>query len=88
MNQINTICLYFPRMVGCMCYYGHTQNTAHLGSNMLMSYFLGSVVEIPAWSAPWLIERFGRRLPLISAFIVSGVAGMVYCGVLKLGKTK
>lgn len=69
----------FPdRMLGCMCYYGHCQNTAHLGSNMFTSYLLGAAVEIPSWSAPWLINRLGRRLPLTVLFLLSGGASVLY----------
>ncbi|XP_042872771.1 organic cation transporter protein-like [Penaeus japonicus] len=65
-------------MLGCMCYYGHCQNTAHLSSNMFSSYLLGAVVEIPSWSAPWLINRLGRRLPLTVLFLLSGGASLLY----------
>lgn len=65
-------------MLSCMCYYGHCQNTAHLGSNIFLSYLLGAVVEIPSWSAPWLINRFGRRKPLILAFFMAGIASLLY----------
>lgn len=65
-------------MLGCMCYYGHCQNTAHLGSNMFTSYLLGAAVEIPSWSAPWLINRLGRRLPLTVLFLLSGGASVLY----------
>ena len=65
-------------MAGCMCYYGHSQNTSNLGDNVLRSFFLASAVEIPAWSMPLLIERYGRRLPLMISFAVSGATGIVY----------
>ncbi|XP_018021418.1 organic cation transporter-like protein isoform X2 [Hyalella azteca] len=71
-------------MVGCMCYYGHAQNTANLGDDMLVSFFLGAAVEIPAWSTPWLIERFGRRPPLILAYSLSAATGIMYSGLVVL----
>lgn len=74
----NILLVLLVWMMGCMCYYGHCQNTAHLGSNIFTSYLLGAVVEIPSWCVPWLIHRFGRRRPLTSAFLLSGLAGFVY----------
>ncbi|XP_076042786.1 solute carrier family 22 member 13-like [Oratosquilla oratoria] len=65
-------------MLSCMCYYGHCQNTANLSSNLFMSFLLGSLVEIPAWGGPFLINRFGRRPPLFVALVLSGTAGIVY----------
>nr|XP_045619958.1 solute carrier family 22 member 3-like isoform X1 [Procambarus clarkii]XP_045619962.1 solute carrier family 22 member 3-like isoform X2 [Procambarus clarkii]XP_045619971.1 solute carrier family 22 member 3-like isoform X2 [Procambarus clarkii]XP_045619979.1 solute carrier family 22 member 3-like isoform X2 [Procambarus clarkii] len=65
-------------MLACMCYYGHCQNTAHLASNVFMSYLLGALVEVPSWCVPWLIHRLGRRRPLTATFLLSGVAGLVY----------
>ena len=61
-----------------MCYYGHCQNTAHLGKDIFSSYFLGALVEVPAWIVPFLLNKLGRKKPLISTFFISGVAGLVY----------
>ena len=69
---------YLCRMIGCMCYYGHCQNTANLGTNIFSSYLLGATVEIPSWSASYLINKFGRRPVLSVCFIVSGLAGFIY----------
>ncbi|KAF2361268.1 Major facilitator superfamily [Trinorchestia longiramus] len=74
-------------MVGCMCYFGHAQNTSNLDDNMLMSFFLGALVEVPAWSAPWLIERLGRRPPLMGAYFLSGATGLIYGGLVLLDVT-
>jgi len=81
-RQILTV--LFVWMVGCMCYYGHSQNTSNLSKNILMSFLLGSLVEIPTWSVPLLIEIFGRKKPLIIAFILSGAAGITYCIIVTL----
>jgi len=71
---VNVIC-----MMGFMCYYGHVQNTSNLGEgNVYKSYFLGSIVEVPCWSIPFIINKFGRRWPLIILFFVSGVCGTSY----------
>lgn len=71
---VNIIC-----MMGFMCYYGHVQNTSNLGEgNVYKSYFLGALVEIPCWSVPILINKLGRRWPLLFLFFTSGVCGVVY----------
>lgn len=74
----NVLMVLLVWMLSCMCYYGHCQNTANLGSNLFLSYLLGAVVEIPSWSAPWLISRFGRKKPLIVAFLIAGIASLLY----------
>merc|ERR1719474_385231 len=71
---VNVIC-----MMGFMCYYGHVQNTSNLGEgNVYKSYFLGALVEIPCWSVPILINKLGRRWPLLLLFFTSGVCGVMY----------
>jgi len=74
----------FIRMIAYICYYGHTQNTSNLGKNILINYMLGALVEIPSWSAPWLIERFGRKPPLMLAFTLSGLAGVLYAAFINI----
>lgn len=71
--RVNIIC-----MMGYMCYYGHVQNTSNLGDNHYMNYFLGALVEIPCWSIPFLINKLGRRWPLLVLFTTSGVCGVAY----------
>jgi len=71
---VNVIC-----MMGFMCYYGHVQNTRNLGNgNEYKSYFLGALAEIPCWSIPFIINKFGRRWPLLTLFFTSGVCGVLY----------
>ncbi|KAK4289554.1 hypothetical protein Pmani_037484 [Petrolisthes manimaculis] len=57
-------------MLGCMCYYGHCQNTSNLSSGVLLSYILGAVVEIQRVA--------GRKGPLVVAYLTSALAGFVY----------
>lgn len=71
-------CNFFFRMIGCMCFYGHCQNTANLGSDIFMSYLLGATIEIPSWGVPYLIQKFGRKVSLIACFLLSGIAGIIY----------
>ena len=40
-----------------MCYYGHAENTSNLGGDVAWSFFFGALVEIPAYSVPFLIDR-------------------------------
>ena len=40
-----------------MCYYGHVENTSNLGGDVAWSFFFGALVEIPAYSVPFLINR-------------------------------
>ena len=40
-----------------MCYYGHAENTSNLGGDVAWSFFFGALVEIPAYSVPFLINR-------------------------------
>jgi len=82
--RIQILTVLFVWMVGCMCYYGHSQNTANLSKNILMNFVLGALVEIPAWSMPFLIEYFGRKRPLILTYILSGAAGIAYCIVVTM----
>lgn len=76
--RCNILLVLLVWMLACMCFYGHCQNTANLGSSVLMSYLLGAVVEMPSWCVPFLIHRFGRRLPLVVAFLLSAIAGFIY----------
>jgi len=77
--RVNAILVNIICMMGFMCYYGHVQNTSNLGEgNVYKSYFLGALVEIPCWSVPFLINKLGRRWPLLCLFFTSGVCGVVY----------
>ncbi|KAL7637532.1 UNVERIFIED_CONTAM: hypothetical protein RMT77_012260 [Armadillidium vulgare] len=62
-------------MIGCLCYYGHCQNTSNIGSDIFKNFILGATLEIPAWSVPFLIEKFGRKRPLSLFFLLSGLSG-------------
>ncbi|CAL4082215.1 unnamed protein product, partial [Meganyctiphanes norvegica] len=65
-------------MLACLCFYGHCQNTSNLGSDVFSSYFMGALVEVPSWGVPYIIHRFGRRIPLVTCFMLSGAASIVY----------
>lgn len=56
-------------------YYGLTINSIALAGNKYVNYMLANIVEVPAIiSSTYLIDKFGRKLPLIMCMIISGVA--------------
>ncbi len=61
-----------------MCYYGHVENTSNLGHDLYMSFVFGALVEIPAYSVYWLVDRFGRRPVIFAAAVGSGAASVAY----------
>ena len=61
-----------------MCYYGHVENTSNLGHDLYWSFFFGALVEIPAYSVYWLVDRLGRRPVFLVAALGSGVASIGY----------
>ena len=65
-------------MAGFLCYYGHVQNTSNLGDNQYTCFFFGALVEVPCWSVPFLINKLGRKWPLLTLFTVSGCCGILY----------
>jgi len=48
-------------MVGFMCYYGHAEHTSHLGRDLYWSFFLGALVEFPAYSITFLMNNWPGR---------------------------
>ena len=88
-------------MMAFISYYGHVQNTSHLGKNIFISHLFGALVEVfiqiitillyiyysthksivlkvPCWSAPFLINRFGRKASLSVFFLLSSVFSLGY----------
>ena len=61
-----------------MAYYGHASNTSNLGSNMHLSFVFAALVEIPAFSIPFIINFFGRRWTLFVCFLTSGAMSIFY----------
>ena len=66
------------RFVGFVAYYGHASNTSNLSSNMHLSFVFAALVEIPAFSIPFIINFFGRRWTLFVCFITSGAMSIFY----------
>lgn len=65
-------------VVGFMCYYGHVENTSNLGGDGFTKYVYGALVEIPAFSVPFLANKLGRKLMIIGLFSFSGMASALY----------
>nr|XP_006823954.1 PREDICTED: organic cation transporter protein-like [Saccoglossus kowalevskii] len=60
-------------------YYGLSLNIATLPGDEYLLFFMAGIVEVPAsLLAIFLIDRFGRPIPLCSFFIVAG-AGCIGC---------
>lgn len=65
-------------LIGFVAYYGHASNTSNLGSNMHLSFVFAALVEIPAFSVPFIINYAGRRWTLFVCFLASGVSSILY----------
>ena len=58
-----------------MVYYGLALSTSGLGVNAYVAAFVSGAVEIPAYISCWFIlDRFGRRLPLCCYMVGAGIA--------------
>jgi len=65
--------------IGFVSYYGHASNTSNLGgSNMHLSFVFAALVEIPAFSVPFIINYGGRRWTLFTCFLASGAMSIFY----------
>ena len=68
-----------------MVYYGISLSTSGLGVNAYISAFVSGAVEIPAYLSCWFIlDRYGRRLPISGYLIVAGVACIVAVCIRKI----
>ena len=65
-------------MMSYVAYYGHVQNTSHLGHSITTSHLLGALVEVPCWVVPIIINKAGRRSPLITFFLLATVFSLGY----------
>lgn len=58
-----------------MVYYGLSLGTSSLGVNDYVAAFVSGAVEFPAYLSCWfVVDRFGRRLPLCLYMVGGGVA--------------
>lgn len=66
--------LVFYRFSVSLLYYGITFHLPELSGERHLNFFLGAVVEIISYVLAYIIlSRFGRRLPMASFLLVSGV---------------
>jgi len=66
------------RFIGFVSYYGHASNTSNLGSDMHLSFVFAALVEIPAFSIPFVINYGGRKWTLFICFLASGAMSIFY----------
>lgn len=72
MYAIIMSCLW---MAVTLVYYGLSLSTAQLAGDRYLNAFLSAFIEIPAYlSSFFLLNRWGRRRPLIAYHIIAGVA--------------
>jgi len=64
--------------IGFVSYYGHASNTSNLGKDMHLSFIFAALVEVPAFSIPFIINYNGRRWTLFTAFLAAGAASIFY----------
>lgn len=56
-------------------YYGLSLNTNDLGGNPFINFLIAGAVEFPAYYLTMkVIEKYGRRLSLVSFMIIGGCA--------------
>ncbi|XP_072020844.1 organic cation transporter protein-like [Amphiura filiformis] len=67
--------LFYNWFVNNMVYYGLSLSTSGLGVNDYVAAFVSGAVEVPAYISCWFIlDRFGRRLPLCIYMVGGGMA--------------
>ncbi|XP_064652461.1 organic cation transporter protein-like isoform X2 [Lineus longissimus] len=82
-----TFCVVFIWLVNSLVYYGLSFSSGSFGDNIYLNIFLGGLVELPAYVVTMLLlDRFGRRVILIS-FMVAGGAACLGCMPLLPHKT-
>ncbi|XP_072021064.1 organic cation transporter protein-like [Amphiura filiformis] len=76
--RCKTLNLFYNWFVNNMVYYGLSLSTSGLGVNAYLAAFVSGAVEIPAYLSCWFIlDRFGRRLPISTYLLVAGVACII-----------
>ena len=75
---IRAILAFVITFIGFVSYYGHASNTFNLGKDMHLSFIFAALVEVPAFSIPFIINYSGRRWTLFSAFLAAGAASLFY----------
>ncbi|KAK6985574.1 organic cation transporter protein [Biomphalaria glabrata] len=67
--------IWFNRLVNSLVYYGLSLNTENLAGSPYLNFFIAGAVEIPAYAiCILLLNRVGRRWPLILSMYMGGIA--------------
>ncbi|XP_041350991.1 organic cation transporter protein-like [Gigantopelta aegis] len=70
--------IWFNWLVNALVYYGLSLNTENLGGNPYVNFCIAGAVEIPAYLVCiFLLNTVGRRIPLVAAMCIGGVACIV-----------
>ncbi|XP_028393936.1 organic cation transporter protein-like [Dendronephthya gigantea] len=79
----------FSWLVTSLVYYGLSFNVDDLAGNVYLNFALSGLVEIPAYLlATILVNRIGRRIPLVLYFLIGGVALLSTLPIVLTGKDK
>ncbi|CAB4032248.1 solute carrier family 22 member 15-like [Paramuricea clavata] len=79
----------FCWLVTSLVYYGLSFNVDDLAGNIYLNFALSGLVEIPAYLlATILVNKIGRRIPLVLYFTIGGVALLSTLPIVLTGKDK
>ncbi|XP_066300352.1 organic cation transporter protein-like [Branchiostoma lanceolatum] len=74
-----SLLIFFNWLVITLVYYGLSLNTSNLGGDDYLNFFIGGVVEIPAYiSSIYVVDTFGRR-KTHAAYMMIGAVGCMIC---------
>lgn len=87
--RVRTLLIVFNWIVNVTLYYGLSFYTVELAGNIYWNFFLGGLVELPAYlSTMYVYHRFGRRAPLALLLLVVGLCSFGVVTVQCLGSMK
>ena len=66
---------FYSRFINMLVYIGLSITTASLGWNVYLAFFFSGLVEIPAdLMCLYIMEKWGRRIPLCCFMVLGGLA--------------
>ncbi|XP_013405791.1 organic cation transporter protein [Lingula anatina] len=71
---VKMLLLYINWLVLDMTYYGINLHAGNMAGDIYLNIFLLSIVEIPAYTLCFTIDRFGRKRVYIMCMVVGGLA--------------
>ncbi|XP_072020229.1 organic cation transporter protein-like [Amphiura filiformis] len=72
--RFKTLNILYNWFVINLVYYGLSLSTSVLGVNVYLAAFVSGAVEFPAYLSCWfIVQRFGRKVPLCLYMVVGGV---------------